>query len=184
MDNFEDLMKKNSLGDVLKKSENLDSKEKIVYKAVHYPPGEEVGTVIEEFDSKEEYEAWYDSGGMAVEHENGGRIKMETGPSEIKREDAELSVVNSDVGDKASADTEKFEKLIRSLKRPKLERNIIKEDHVFNILYKGSGERAYRLFTDADTIDEARDIVLSIKNIAKEEGYDMDIVLVPKKNKK
>ncbi len=84
-------MRGRGMGDILKKVEDLKSKEvRMVYTAFHFMPGEEKGTVIEEFDTKEAYDAWYESTGKSIEIEEGGRIRAEFGPSEIERVDAEI----------------------------------------------------------------------------------------------
>lgn len=76
MNEFEKLMKREGM-------ENIFKKPKEVYIVRHWLPGEPNGTTILEFDTKKEYDEWYEDVGKAIEEAEGGKIKWEFGSSEL-----------------------------------------------------------------------------------------------------
>ena len=63
--------------------EELTKKPKEVWVARFRELGSTDSTIIEEFSSKEEFEAWYDAVGRGTEEGYDGKIEVKFGPSEL-----------------------------------------------------------------------------------------------------
>jgi hypothetical protein len=78
MNEFEKLMKREGM-------ERLTERPKEVYIARFRLYGEEDVTLVEEFDTKEDRDIWYESFGKMLEEEEGGKIEFDNGPSELNQ---------------------------------------------------------------------------------------------------
>ncbi len=75
MEKFEKLMKREGLGKLIE-----GAREVYIARFVD-PYGDPI--VIEEFDTKKEYDEWYENVGKGIEEAEGAKIKMDFGPSEL-----------------------------------------------------------------------------------------------------
>lgn|GEM_PF-3196285 len=144
---FEALMKSQNIG-----SEVLGDKRGVWIARYINVRGEEI--VLNEFASKKEYDEWYDRVGRAIDQKHEGKIRMDFGPSELNPADVE--------SEKAST-AKSFEDYMRV---NKLEDLVKKEGYVFRVMYRAPEGKEYSLYAEADTADEAKDILEVARELA------------------